>query len=134
MTTATLDELLPAGQLIVEPKTSLDLPGDQVLTVLRVELAPGVVEPHHTHPGVEILYGAAGRGEVELDGQTRLPVGPGDVLPIERGQVKSLRNPGDAPFAVLAVLVLDADKPPLLPTLPATAPAMPRRPEEHSGG
>jgi quercetin dioxygenase-like cupin family protein len=133
MTTATLDELLAAGQLIVEPQASLDIPGDQLLTVLRVELAPGAVEPHHTHPGVEILYGVAGRGEVELDGRTPLPVGPGDVLPVERGHVKSLRNVGDAPFAVLAVLVLDAGKPPLLPALPAIAAAR-RPPEEHSGG
>ena len=85
MSTATLDELLATRRLIVEPKTSMTLPGDQVLTVLRVELAPGTVEPRHTHPGVEVLYGVAGRGEVELDGQTRLTVGPGDVLPIERG-------------------------------------------------
>ena len=131
MSTATLDELLVTRRLIVEPKASLDLPGGQVLTVLRVELAPGTVEPPHTHPGVEILYGVAGRGEVELGGQTRLPVGPGDVLRIDRGHVKSLRNLGDAPFTLLAVLVLvlDADKPPLLP---APGAETPRRPEEQS--
>ena len=39
----------------------------------------------------------------------------GDVVPVEPGRVKSLRNPGDEPFAVLAVLVLDADRPPILP-------------------
>jgi quercetin dioxygenase-like cupin family protein len=127
LSTETLDELLVTCRLIVEPKASMELPGGQVLTVLRVELTPGTVEPHHTHPGVEILYGVAGRGEVELGGQTRIPVGPGDVLPIDRGHVKPLRNPGDAAFAVLAVLVLDADKPPLLP-----APETPRRPEEQS--
>ena len=129
MSTATRDELLVTRRLIVEPKTSMDLPGGQVLTALRVELAPGTVEPPHTHPGVEILYSVAGRGEVELGGKTRTPVGPGDVLPIDRGNVKSLRNPGDAPFAVLAVLVLDADKPPLLPAAGAETP---RRPEEQS--
>jgi quercetin dioxygenase-like cupin family protein len=128
--TATLDELLATGQLIVEPKTNLELPGDQVLTLLRVELAPGAVEPQHTHPGVEILYGVTGRGEVELDGQTRHPLSSGDVLPIERGHVKSLRNPGDEPFAVLAVLVLDADEPPLLP---ASTPETSGLPEERSG-
>ncbi|HWM05239.1 MAG TPA: hypothetical protein VNP92_23110 [Actinophytocola sp.] len=56
-----------------------------------------------------------------------------ELLPIERGHVKSLRNAGDAPFAVLAVLVLDAGQPPLLPALPAIAAAL-RPPEEHSGG
>ena len=85
MTTATLDELLAAGQLIVEPKASLDIPGDQLLTVLRVELAPGAVEPPHTHPGVEILYGVAGRGEVELDWRTPLPVAPATCSPSSGG-------------------------------------------------
>jgi hypothetical protein len=56
-----------------------------------------------------------------------------ELLPIERGHVKSLRNAGHAPFAVLAVLVLDAGKPSLLPALPAIAAAR-RPPEEHSGG
>ena len=48
MSTPTLDELLATGQLAVEPKATLDLPGRQVLSVLRVELAPGAVEPRHT--------------------------------------------------------------------------------------
>ena len=125
MSTETLDELLVTRRLIVEPKASMDLPGGQVLTVLCVELAPGTVEPPHTHPGVEILCGVAGRGEVELGGQTGIPVGPGDVLPIGRGHVKSLRNPGDAAVAALAVLVLDADKPPLLPASGAETPCWP---------
>ena len=43
--------------------------------------------------------------------------------------MKSLRNGGDAPFAVLAVLVLDADKPPLLPASGAETPS---RPDEQS--
>jgi hypothetical protein len=45
MSTPTLDQLFAAGQLVVEPKASLDLPSHQVLTVLRVEIAPHTVEP-----------------------------------------------------------------------------------------
>jgi len=115
MWTLTLDELLATGQLAVEPKATLDLPGHQVLSIVRVELAPGAVEPRHTHPGAEILYGLAGHGQVELDGRNLQAVTVGDVVPVEPGRVKSLRNPGDEPFAVLAVLVLDADRPPILP-------------------
>jgi quercetin dioxygenase-like cupin family protein len=115
MSAPTLDELLAAGQLVVKPKATLDLPGHQVLSLLRVELAPGAVEPRHTHPGAEILYGLAGHGQVELDGQDVRTLTVGNVIPVEPGRVKSLRNTGHDPFAVLAVLVLDADRPPILP-------------------
>jgi quercetin dioxygenase-like cupin family protein len=115
MSTPTLDQLLAAGQLVVEPKASLDLPSHQVLTVLRVEIAPHTVEPPHTHPGAEVLYGLAGHGQVELDNRERWPLAEGDAVVVERGRLKSLRNPGEQPITALAVLVLDADRPPILP-------------------
>ena len=127
MSTETLNDLLLTRRLIVEPKTSMNWPSTGPHRSSR-RARTGTVEPHHTHPGVEILYGVAGRGEVELDGRTRLPSGRRRPS-IERGHVKSLRNAGDA-LAVLAVLVLDADKPPLLP---ASGAETLRRPKEQSG-
>ena len=114
-TTRTLDGLVAAGDLTVVPEASLPLRGGQELSVLRVELAPGVAEPRHTHPGVEILRGLAGNGHVELDRGERVPLGPGAVVPVAEGRVKALVNDGDAVLRVLAVLVLEAGAPPLRP-------------------
>jgi quercetin dioxygenase-like cupin family protein len=113
----TLDELIAIRALVVEPKAS-ELGGDRLLSLLRVELAPRVVEPAHTHPAVELLYGVAGRGVVELDARALVPIRPADVVQVERGRVKSLRNNTDRPFVVLAALVLGAGLPPLTPAPP----------------
>jgi quercetin dioxygenase-like cupin family protein len=113
--TTTLDQLIAAGELTVVPEASLPLRGGQVLTVLQVTLAPGMAEPPHTHPGVEILRGLAGRGHVELDRTERVPVTPGDVVQIPQDRVKALVNDGDDAFTVLASLVLDDGEPPLQP-------------------
>jgi len=113
--TRTLDELMAAGNLTVVPEASLPLRAGQALSMLRVHLAPGTTEPRHTHPGTEVLRGLAGRGHVELDRTERVPLGPGDVVQVARGQVKSLVNDGAEPLVVLAVLALDEDEPPLTP-------------------
>jgi len=55
---------LPEGNLRLERLMGAELHEGQVLNRVRVELAPGVVEPAHVHPGVE---GVAGRGSVERD-------------------------------------------------------------------
>ena len=54
----------------------LSVPGREVVQV-RVELAPGVSVPKHTHPGEEIIYvlegfaGISGRGQAAGDAQGR---------------------------------------------------------------
>ena len=111
--TTTLDQLIAAGDLTVVPEASMPLRGGQMLSILRVTLAPGVVEPRHTHPGVEILRGLGGHGHVELDRGERVPISPGDVVQVEQGRVKSLVNDGEDAFTVLATLILDDDEPPL---------------------
>ena len=88
--------------------------GCRTVAILRVELAPGVAEPRQTHPGLEIRYGLERAGFVELDRAESIAITPDAAVRVERGQVKALRN-GSArePFSVLAVLILDQDRPPL---------------------
>jgi quercetin dioxygenase-like cupin family protein len=113
--TTTLDQLIAAGDLTVVPEASLPLRGGQVLSVLRVTLAPGIAEPPHTHPGVELLRGLAGRGHVELDRAERVPITRGELVQVPQGRIKALVNDGDTAFTVLATLVLDDGEPPLRP-------------------
>ena len=111
--TARLQALQQSGQLIVDPVFQNALDGGRVLSLVRVELAPGVTEPHHIHPGPEILYGLSGRGFVDIDG-TAHPIGAGAVIHVAAGGAKAIGNPTESEaLTALAVLVLDPDKPPL---------------------
>lgn len=111
---AELKALMDSGQLKVEYKLEGQLGdlGTRNIAVVRVELAPGVSEPRHTHPGPEVLYGLEGSGWVELDGRERVPIGPGVVVRVAAGQTKSMINESaTAPLAVAAVLLLEPGTP-----------------------
>jgi quercetin dioxygenase-like cupin family protein len=108
-----VQRLLAEGKLRLEPLMDADLHEGQVLNWLRVELAPGVVEPAHVHPGDEGIVAIAGHGFVELDRTERVPLAPGTFVRVPRRTVKSLGNDGPEPLVALAVLVLDGDEPPL---------------------
>ncbi len=108
---AQLKTLVESGKLVVAPTLQAPLEGGQVLSIVRVEVAPDVTEPRHTHPGIEVLYGLGGSGFVEIDGQ-KLPIEPGKTVLVGAGKAKALSNPSPSePFSVLAVLVVDAKKP-----------------------
>jgi len=57
----------------------LGVPGREVIQV-RVELAPGVAFPGHTHPGEEIIYVLDGSLEYEVEGKPPVTLKAGDVL------------------------------------------------------
>src|SRR6476619_1458540 len=65
----------------------LSVPGREVVQV-RVELAPGVSFPKHTHPGEEIIYVLEGTFEYEIDGKIS-KVKAGDVLFVPAGAIHS---------------------------------------------
>jgi quercetin dioxygenase-like cupin family protein len=88
----------------------LSVPGREVVQV-RVELAPGVVFPKHTHPGDEIVYLLEGSLEYHIDGRMPVTLRAGEVLFIPAGAVHSARNVGDAKGAELATYVVEKGKP-----------------------
>lgn len=110
---AEVQRLMDGGQLRIEQLLGADLHDGQVLSWLRVQLAPGVTEPAHVHPGLEGIVGVTGRGFVELDRTTRVPLAPGTFVRVEAGTVKALGNDGADPLVALAVLVLDGNELPL---------------------
>ena len=57
----------------------LGVPGREVIQV-RVEFAPGVAFPGHTHPGEEIIYVLEGSLEYEVEGKPPVTLKAGDVL------------------------------------------------------
>ena len=110
-----VQRLMDEGKLWIEPLVDVDVHEGQVLNWIRVELAPGVIEPAHVHPGVEWVLGVSGSGFVQLDRTERLPLAPGAVIRVDRGKVKQLANESPEPLVALALLVLDRGEPPLAP-------------------
>ena len=88
----------------------LGVPGREVVQV-RVELAPGVSFPKHTHPGEEIIYVLEGTWEYTLDGRPPVVLKAGDVLFIPAGVIHSARNVGTGRAAELATYIVEKGKP-----------------------
>ena len=88
----------------------VSVPGREVIQV-RVELAPGVSFPKHTHPGEEIIYVLEGTLEYEVDGKPPVTLKAGDVLFIPYGTVHAARNVGSGNAAELATYIVEKGKP-----------------------
>jgi len=88
----------------------LSVPGREVVQV-RVELAPGVAFPKHTHPGEEIIYVLEGALEYEVDGKPPITLKAGDVLFIPAGTIHSAKNVGRSQGSELATYVVEKGKP-----------------------
>jgi quercetin dioxygenase-like cupin family protein len=88
----------------------LSVPGREVVQV-RVELAPGVAFPKHTHPGEEIIYVLEGTWEYTVEGKPPVTLKAGDVLFIPAGTIHSAKNVGSGNGAELATYVVEKGKP-----------------------
>jgi quercetin dioxygenase-like cupin family protein len=88
----------------------LGVPGREVVQV-RVELAPGVAFPKHTHPGEEIIYVLEGTWEYTVEGKPPVTLKAGEVLFIPAGTIHSAKNVGSGNGAELATYVVEKGKP-----------------------
>ena len=88
----------------------LSVPGREVIQV-RVDIAPGVAFPRHTHPGEEIIYVLEGTLEYHIEGQPTATVKPGDVLFVPAGTIHSAKNVGKDYGAELATYIVEKGKP-----------------------
>jgi quercetin dioxygenase-like cupin family protein len=88
----------------------LSAPGREAIQV-RVDLAPGVAFPNHTHPGEEIIYVIEGALEYQVEGKPPVTLKAGDVLFIPAGTVHSAKNVGSGNGAELATYIVEKGKP-----------------------
>ena len=88
----------------------LSAPGREVIQA-RVELAPGVASPKHTHPGEEIIYLLEGTMEYDVEGKPPVTLKVGDVLFIPAGTVHAAKNVGNVNAAELATYIVEKGKP-----------------------
>ena len=88
----------------------LGVPGREVVQV-RVDFAPGVGFPKHSHPGEEIVYVIEGLLEYEVEGKPPVMLKAGEVLFIPAGTVHAARNVDSGNAAELATYVVATGKP-----------------------
>ena len=92
----------------------LGVSGREVIQV-RVDFAPGVAFPPHSHPGEEIAYVIEGLLEYRLEGKPPVTLKAGEALFIPAGAVHSAKNVGGGNAAELATYVVEKGKPLVVP-------------------
>ena len=88
----------------------LGVSGREAIQV-RVDLAPGVAFPTHSHPGEEIAYVIEGLLEYQLEGRPPVTLKPGEALFIPAGTMHSAKNVGTDNAAELATYLVEKGKP-----------------------
>jgi quercetin dioxygenase-like cupin family protein len=88
----------------------LGVPGREVVQV-RVDLAPGVAFPPHSHPGEEIAYVLEGLLEYRLEGKPPVTLEAGEALFIPAGTIHAARNVGGGNAAELATYLVEKGEP-----------------------
>ena len=88
----------------------LSVSGREAIQV-RVDFAPGVGFPPHSHPGEEIAYVIEGLLEYQLEGKPPVTLKAGEVLFIPAGVVHGVTNVGTGNAAELATYIVEKGKP-----------------------
>ena len=78
---------------------------------VRVDFAPGVAFPSHSHPGEEIAYVIEGLLEYRFEGKPPVTLKAGEVLFIPAGTIHSAKNVGSGNAAELATYIVEKGKP-----------------------
>ena len=91
-------------------RNDLSVSGREVIQV-RVDIAPGVAFPPHSHPGEEIAYVIEGVLEYQLEGKPPVTLKAGEVLFIPAGTIHSAKNVGTDNAAELATYIVEKGKP-----------------------
>ncbi|MGR9205106.1 cupin domain-containing protein [Rhizobium leguminosarum] len=96
--TAHAEQPLQRTDLI---RNDIDVPGHEAIQV-RVDFAPGVLAPDHSHPGEEIAFVIEGTLEYQLEGRQPVTLKAGQSLFIPSGVVHSAKNVGSGKASELA--------------------------------
>jgi quercetin dioxygenase-like cupin family protein len=88
----------------------LSVSGREVIQV-RVDFAPGIAFPPHSHPGEEIAYVIEGLLEYQFEGKSPVTLKAGEALFIPAGTIHSAKNVGTVNAAELATYLVEKGKP-----------------------
>jgi quercetin dioxygenase-like cupin family protein len=88
----------------------LSVPGREMVQV-RVDFAPGVGFPEHSHPGEEIVYVIEGVLEYRVEGRPPVTLKAGEVLFVPAGTIHAAKNVDSGNAAELATYIVEKGKP-----------------------
>ena len=88
----------------------LSVSGSEVIQV-RVDFAPGVAFPPHSHPGEEIAYVIEGLLEYRIEGKPPVTLKAGEALFIPAETIHAAKNVGSGNAAELATYIVEKGKP-----------------------
>lgn len=88
----------------------LSVAGREVVQA-RIDFAPGVFAPPHTHFGEEIIYVLSGELEYRVGDGAPVTLHAGDVLFVPDGAVHSARNVGQGPASELGTFIVEKGRP-----------------------
>ncbi|GGX77192.1 cupin domain-containing protein [Massilia dura] len=91
-------------------KESISVPGKELVQV-RVDFAPGIEAPRHSHPGEEVAFVLEGTLEYRIDGQPPVTLKAGQTLFIPAGAVHSARNVHHGESKELATYLVQKNEP-----------------------
>lgn len=91
-------------------KENLATPGKELVQV-RVDFAPGVEAPRHSHPGEEVAFVLEGTLEYTIDGRPPVTLKAGQALFIPAGAVHSAKNVHGGESKELATYIVDKARP-----------------------
>jgi quercetin dioxygenase-like cupin family protein len=100
--TAHAEQPLQRTDLI---RNDIDVHGHEAIQV-RVDFAPGVLAPRHSHPGEEIAFVIEGTLEYQLEGRQPVTLKAGQSLFIPSGVVHSAKNVGSGKASELATYIV----------------------------
>ena len=84
----------------------LSVSGSEVIQV-RVDFAPGVAFPPHSHPGEEIAYVIEGLLEYQIEGKPPVTLKAGEALFIPAETIHAAKNVGSGNAAELATYIVE---------------------------
>lgn len=96
------------------PLGTMDFPPGHETVMGLAELAPGICEDRHTHPGIQTAYVLEGDGVSKIDGRPDRPVKSGDAIQIP-ANVPHILCAAASGIKALAVYVVEKGKPFAMP-------------------
>ncbi len=93
------------------PLQKIDFPQGYTTVTAIAEIPAGGSAGRHTHPGVETGYVIEGEGELIVEGQPNKTLKPGDSWAIPAGAVHDAKVSGDKPLKIMAIYIVEKDKP-----------------------
>jgi quercetin dioxygenase-like cupin family protein len=93
------------------PLQKVEFPDGYNTVTVIAEIPAAGSAGRHTHPGIETGYVLEGEGDLIIEGKPTVHLKPGDSWEIPAGHIHDAKVSGDKPLKIIAIYVVDKNKP-----------------------